>query len=319
MKRSSLVLIVVLVAFAGCEKSGTSPASGKPSASESALLADLPKGNLALFGGNYMKFQKYLQSSPLGTLITSLDKTAPGVSEWTNCFVEVPGVSMIGGVKLAGTGLELRLVMKGLSLDVIETCAKRAGFPVTIDPDQKFITLEMKSAVGPMHLGYLVLADGALYNRQAFPLGRPMTAPPAVDRATLEADAAALSAGTAAQDTNLIAQIDAIDRTKAIWFVGSGAGTAVADKLGDVHGSIDIANGMSFDITAQIKDTALASKIADGVPQMKKQAKLLGGDLGAVVEKLNLVRKGDQLHFALTLDNAELASVMKQLAPLMGR
>jgi hypothetical protein len=320
MKRSSLAWVLVLASFAACEKSGTSSkASGKLSADESALLADLPKGNTALFGGNYMKFQKYLQSSPLATLMSTLDKASPGVSEWTNCFVDAQGLTMFGAVKLASGGMEMRMVTKGIGLDFIEKCAKKAGFPVTIDPDKKFIGLEMKSAMGPIQLGYLVLADGALYNRQAFPLGRAMTAPPSVSRATLETDVAALSSGTAAQDTALVAELDHVDRSKALWFVGTGAGTPAADKVGIVYGTIDIANGLSFDVTAQLEDSALATKIADGVPEMKKQAKSLGGDLGAVVEQLKLDRDGDKLHFMLALDNAQLAAVIKQLGPFLGR
>lgn len=317
MKLDRLVLILALAAAAGCEKDAASKGSGKLSASETSLLSDLPKGNTALFGGNYMKFQKYLQTSPLAGMISMLDKSSPGLSEWTNCFVEVPSLTMMGGVKVIGRSVELRFVMKGLDIATIEKCAKKAGFPATVDPDGKFIGFEMPSAMGPIHGGYLVLPDGALLTRQAMPTGFPATAPPPVDRASLEADRQSLTSGTAAQDTALISELDSVDRSKAMWFVGSAAGTPLSDKLGTVRGTIDLANGLSFDVTAQVTDAALADKIASGVPEMKKQAKSLPGELGSIVESLQFERSGDKLRFGIKIDNAQLAAVTRQLAPMM--
>ena len=321
-QRLVLVLALALAGSVGCEKSGgfSSKGSGKLSADENALLAHLPAGNTALFGGNYMKLQKYMQSSPMASMMSALNKQSPGVVEWTNCFVELPNLSLLGGVKIGATA-EMAFVTKGMTVDQVETCAKRAKFPATIDPDKKFIGFEMPNPLGTIKTGYLVLADGTLYTRQAFPLGGAIGGAAAmisVDRPTLETEAAAIAKANASQDTALLAELDHVDRSKAMWFVGSGARTPIADKLGLVYGTIDIGNGMAFDITAEVKDKALADKVSEGVPEIKKQASSMPGGLGPIVEQLQFNRSGDRLRFGLKLTDEQLSTLFKSMGAMMG-
>lgn len=325
MKHQRLVVVLALcVAGMGCEKSGgfSSKGSGKLTADENQLLSHLPAGNTGLFGGNYMKLQKYMQSSPMASMMSALNKQSPGLTEWTNCFVEIPNMSLLGGVKI-GKSAEMAFVTKGMTIEQVEACAKRAKFPVTVDPDKKFIGFEMANPLGPIKTGYLVLADGTLYTRQAFPLGGAlggggMAEAISVDRATLEAEAAAVAKANASQDTALLAELDHVDRSKAMWFVGSGARTAIADKLGLVYGTIDIGNGMAFDITAEVKDKQIADKIAEGVPEMKKQAGSMPGGLGPIVEQLQFDRSGDKLRFGLKLTDEQLSTLFKTMGSMMG-
>ena len=316
MKLASSVLLLALVAGTGCEKADA-PSGTKPSASEVSMLASLPGGNLALFGGNYMQFQKYMQDSPLNKVMGSFEQAAPGLTEWMNCFVAAKDVTMLGGVKLSGSRVDMRFVMKGIDAAFIQGCAKRAGFPTTMDPDGKFIGLEMPNPLGPVKSGYLVLADGALYTRQSLPFPMPTSIPP-VERATLEAEIAGLAQSNAGGDTELVSHMKALDRSKAIWFVGSGAGTPAADKLGIVRGTMDIASGLTMDITAQIKDAAIANQIAEGIPQLKKQAGQMGPAIKSVIDKLQFSRNGDRLRFAISIDNAQLTAMIEQLGPMIG-
>lgn len=313
------VSLVALVLAVGCEKSGPSAAKGSGSLAknETELLSSLPGGNTLLFGGNYMKFQKYLQSSPLGSMISMMDKSAPGISEWTNCWADLPNVTMMGAVKIADRAVDMRFVMKGVDLPALESCAQKASYPTAVDPDKKFISLEMKNINGPMKMGYLVLPNGALYTKQAMDMANPGVIA-GITRADLEAEVALIAKGNATSDTALIALMSSVDRTRAMWFVASAANTPVADKLGTVFGTVDIAPGLRLDVTAQIKDSAIADKITEAVPEMKKQAKALGPDLAAVVEGLQFTRSGDKLRFALTISDAQLTKIMEQLGPMMG-
>jgi hypothetical protein len=323
---SCAALVAALVVAPGCEKSGSGAgggepaagkASGKPTAEEAAMLASLPGGNLALFGGNYMQFQKYMQESPLARMVGALEQQGvPGMTEWMTCFVEGKQLVMLGGVKLEGTRVDMRFLMKGMTLAEIAACAARAGFPATIDEDGKFLALDMPNPLGTMRSGYLVVAGGALYTRQTMPFPEPQLVP--VDRPALEAEVAQLARGTAANDTALVRQLAQLDRSRAVWFVATAADTPLASKLGLVHGTFDIEDGLHIDVTAQVLDKAIANQIADGIPKVKQQAGQLGPAVKSVIEGLQFSRKGDRLRFALAVDNAQLAAMMDALGPMMG-
>jgi hypothetical protein len=314
----SIGLLVLIAAAMACDKGEPdAKGSGKPSTAEASMLANLPSGNTALFGGNYLRFQKHLADSPLGKLMQGLDKQAPGMTEWMNCFIEIKGVEMLSGVMVAVKVVEMRFAMKGISLDQIEACAKRAGYATTIDPDKKFLGTEIRTVAGAYKTGYLVLPSGALYGKQRMEIGRT-TVPESTDRGMLEADAALIAKSTAANDTKLVAEMNNADRTKAIWFVGNGEGTPLADKVGLVRGWLDIEGGLSMDFLVQIKDSKLADTISEGVPQAKKQAGSLGPELSKVINKLQFSRNGDRLRFAIAVSNDEIQSLVQTLGPMMG-
>ncbi|CAN5730614.1 hypothetical protein BH11MYX3_BH11MYX3_37730 [soil metagenome] len=317
MKLSALVVGLLLVS--SCEKSGPAEMneSGAPSKDESALLQYLPPGSTALFGGNYMKFQNFLQNSPLAKVMASLDKSSPGINEWMKCWIDFSDIKMLGSVAIKTGAAEMRFAMTGVTFAQLETCAKRASFTSVIDPDNKYMGFEMPTAAGTMKTGYLLLPSGAIYTRQAIPLKQPMVPAPVV-RADLEADMAALASGTAEKDTALIAAMKKVDRKKAMWFVGSGAGTPVSDKLGLVSGTFDLATGLAMDVSAELKQSALADKIEQGVAEAKKQVDKIGGATGEVVKALQVSRKGDTIRMVLSISNDQLTAMMAQLGPMMG-
>ncbi len=317
MKLTAVVVGMLLVS--SCEKSGPAEMheSGAPTKDETALLQYLPAGSTALFGGNYMKFQNFIQTSPLAKVMASLDKTSPGINEWMKCWIDFTDINMLGSVAIKPCVAEMRFVMTGVTFAQLETCAKRANFASVIDPDNKYMGFEMPIPNGTMKTGYLMLPNGAIYTRQAIPLQQPMV-PAAVVRPDLEADIAALASGTAEKDTALIAAMKKVDRKKAMWFVGSGAGTPVSSKLGQVSGTFDIANGLAMDVSAELKESALADKLENGVAEAKKQADKIGGATGDVIKALQVSRKGDTLRFAIAISNDQLKAVMAQLGPMMG-
>ncbi len=319
MKRALLSLLAIVTAATACEKADPFAAkgSGALTSDETALLGDLPGGNTALFGGNYMKFQKHLADSPLGAVLASLNQQSPGLAEWTDCFIALPNVTMAGGLVVAERSAAIRFVMHGVDMPAIQTCASKAKFAATLDDDGKFVALEMPSAIGVIKSGYLKLPDGALLTAQSLPLGGREIVP--VDRAMLEAESAKLATGSALlADKALTAAMPSLNRAKAIWFVGTGAGTPVAAKLGMVKGTMDISAGLAFDVIAQVLDKHVIDQLVTGVPEMKKQASAMGPELGNVMKALTFDHAGDQVHFALAIDNATLKALMKKASPMMG-
>ena len=315
VKITAAVLGLLLVS--SCEKAGDK-ASGAMSTDEAALLPYLPAGSTALFGGNYMKFQNFLQNSPLAKLMSTVEKTSPGLQAWMTCWTENTNIKMLGSVRIDGGGATLRFVMSGMGFDEIDKCGKRANFPSTIDPDHKFLAFEMPTAAGTIKNGYLLLPNGAVLSRQTLKFGAARMTPPPVLRADLEADVAALSAGTAAKDTALLAAAAKLDHSKAWWFVGSAEGTPVGDKVGEVSGTFDLAGGLAIDVSVALKQASLADKIEEGVGDAKKKVDMIGGATGEVVKSLQVTRKGDTLRFAVSISNDQFTAMMSQLAPMMG-
>ncbi|CAN5858144.1 hypothetical protein BH11MYX2_BH11MYX2_05690 [soil metagenome] len=315
MKLSALFVGVALLG--ACEKTGGG-AGASVSSDEKAFLQYLPSGETALVGGNYLKFQDWMNTSPLGKLVGKLSQVSPGLTEWTTCFGQFKSVKMLSGVKVAGGMFEMRMLMSGISIGDIEGCANKAKFGPTVDADKKYIGITMPNPVGgTIQTGYFVLPNNSLYMRQsmAFTGGGAMTT---VDRKALEADIAGLSAGTAEKDTALLDLMKTVDRTKPIWFVGNAAGTPAEAKIGAVRGWIDITNGLAIDASVEMKDKAMADQIIQGVPQMKQQAGAMGGAVGDIVKSLAVVKEGDAIRFKVTITNDQLQKVMDQVGPMMG-
>jgi len=316
------VALVLLCASVGCEKESGLPSktSGALRADERALLADLPEGNVALFGGNYLRLQDFFQNSAFAKLMGNLEEIQPGMKAWTQCFTSTgaKSLTMLGGLTYGRNGLTMRYVMKGFGVEQVEACAKTANFATTVDPDRKYVAVEMASALGPMTVGYLVLADGALLTMQAMPLPPSTQLPPSTGRPDLEALVAEAARGNATADAGLVAELARIDRSRAIWFVGDAAGTPIADKVGLLRGWIDLDGGIAFDVSLQFTDPSVADQIAQALPEAKRQAGSLGGDVGAVVKALKFERKGDRLRFNLKISNRQLDAIMAQLGPMMG-
>jgi hypothetical protein len=305
MNTRALVL-VCLIAATGCERSG-SHGSGALAKDEAALLKELPGGNVALIGGNYMKLQNFMQSSfgkmvrDVGTKVSGTD----GMSTWMDCFAKFPNLKLIGGVAMTATGLEVRLLFAGISVTDVAGCAKQAGFTTAIDADGKFVSLDIPTAAMKVNQGYLALPDGSLYMRQSFGLGLAPRLEPTT-RPDLEADLAKVGKASAADDKALVELAGKVDHTQPFWFAGSGANTQLADKLGAIYGTIDIGDGITVNVTAQIKDHAKAEQIQATFDQMKKSRDQLPEDLRAVIDQLKLERSADDLHLYAKITAAQL-------------
>lgn len=311
-------LLVGLVLVAGCEKAADKPA-GAAAGDETALLSYLPAGSVALFGGNYVKFQNYLASSPLQKVFDKMNTQSPGLSAWMKCWSdEMPRLVMVGSLRLTGGQIEMRYVMKGIDLPALERCSAKAKFPTAMDADQKYMSYEMVSVGQTVKGGYLVVADGTVYTRQQMmAVGSKPTVTPAT-RADLEADLAGLAGKTAVQDKQLVAAMEDLDRTTAMWFVGSGANTPLSDKVGLVKGTFDIANGIAIDVRAEVKDVALADQAEQGIASAKQRSSALGEPMKTVIEGVKLERKGPWLRVTLAIDNPTLTALIDQVAPMLG-
>ncbi len=259
-----------------------------------------------------------MATSPLAKLGAVFDTMTPGLAQWQDCFLAMPGLTLMGGVRVIDGQLELGYVMKGVDLAGVEGCAKKASFPAVVDDDERFISIELPTVMGPMKAGYLVLPDGALLTHQAMPIGGAQVLS-ATTRAALEQDVASLESGTARDDTALVAALADVDRGKAIYFVGTGAGTPLADKLGAIHGTLDLGSGLDIDVTIQLTDPALADNIAETIPKAKARAYKLGPEIAAIADKLEFEHKGDTLHLAIAIDNTQMTMLLDKLSPMIRR
>jgi hypothetical protein len=239
----------------------------------------------------------------------AMEKYGPGMTEWMKCFTDLKNLQLAGSGELKGKGIELRMVFTGAKLDDIKRCADKAGYKATPDADGKFLAIDLPAPAGTQ--GYLVLPGGALYTRQSMIISAVPTVTPA-SRAELEADIASVGKANATDDKALQALVAKVDRSKTVWFVGTGANTPIADKLGEVYGSFDIASGLAADVTIQLKDSELLTKLEDGVKEMKKMSDQLPGDFKDVVEGLKFTRDGDHARFAIKISETQLAGIIKQ-------
>lgn len=312
MRNALLVTILGLsVAAAGCEKA-TSKSSGPLGGDDVSLLHDLPGGNIAVMGGNYMKMQDFMQST-LGKLaqrtMTQLSGDAKGFTEWMQCFAEMKQLRMAGGIAFDGN-IDMRLAFKGITLKQIEACAQRAGFSHTLDPDGKYVAVSVPVLADTIEQGYLQLPDGALYSRQRMTLGLGAKIDPAT-RGELEADAAAAAKTSAADDKALVALAAKVDRNRTVWFAGSAANTPAASKVGDVYGTIDIAGGIKLDVTIGFKDAALASQLEEGLAQARKMADRMPQEVRSLLDKVELKRNGNTIRFVASVSDAQLEALTK--------
>lgn len=142
-----MVLCAGALALGACEKDSglSSKTSGSIRPAESTLLQHLPSGNVGLFGGNYLRIQDFFQNSAFSKFMGNLDQVSPGLKEWTTCFVQTGSrkLEMLGALSYADDGITMRYVMKGFGVDDVKACAQKAGFPVEVDADGKFVSIGM--------------------------------------------------------------------------------------------------------------------------------------------------------------------------------
>jgi hypothetical protein len=146
-------------------------------------------------------------------------------------------------------------------------------------------------------------------------LGRTPTIAVA-SRADLEADAAAAAKGSAADDSALVSQLATLDRTKTVWFAGTGKGTPFASKLGNVSGTMDLSNGLAIDVTVQLTDERLVSQVDKGMAQLQQMKDQIPADYRSIIDGIKYDKNGDQLHFSASMTDAQIGTLMKQLSAM---
>jgi len=300
--------MVCVLASGACEKSRSTLGGD-----DVEQLRHLPGDNLALVGGNYMKLQNFMQSS-IGKMVAQMGVDASGsqsMTKWMACWAKYPELRLVGAVGHHPGGIDVRLVFTGMTIENVTACANEATFTAKADPDGKYLSISIPATTITIDQGYLKLDNGALYMRQSMTLV-PVPAIAPSTRADLEADLAAAAKGpTAADDKALLQLANKVDRARTFWFAGTGAGTSKETTLGDIYGTVDVEGGITVDLTAQIKDAALADKIEKGVGEIKKVADKMPPELKSAIEDLKLDRDGDKLHFGAKITDDQLAALVK--------
>lgn len=304
-------LVVGCALLGACEKAGEH-SSATLSPEDMSLLRDLPGGNSALLGGNYMKLQGFMDTA-LGKLTERVMSRGTGADPaafkaWSDCFASIPQIRMAGGVTFEPT-VGLRFVFRGMTIKDVSSCAEKASYQASVDPDGRFIAVEVPGPGGQvMHAGYMALADGTILLDQQVKLGRTPSFEPGT-RVRLEEIAGKLASSNAAGDSHLIELAAKTDRTKTFWFAGTGAHTPFASKLGDVYGSFDTQNGgMAMDAAIELTDPAVAAKLDEGFTQAKKNADHLPPAFKTIVDSITLQRTGGTVHVAASLTADQISS-----------
>lgn len=296
----------ILLASAGCEKAGPH-GSGKLTADERGRLAHLPADADFVFGGNVMRLQKLFDGPLVGDVLRQAEAFAPGMRSWVGCFAAHDDLVMTGAVKL--DGLQMRFVMKGMTIDDLARCAAAAHFTSHVDPDRRFITIETRGALAHRY-GYLVLDDGSIYGKQE--LGLVFVHDDASNaRSALEADVATTAKRDVTANAALAALIERADRSRGIWLAGSAADTPFGDQLGAVVGSLDLGDdGLRVDLDLDTHG-GLARDAVESFEQARSAAAMLGPELSDVLSSIELSRSGDRLHVSARLTSRHLAAVSR--------
>jgi hypothetical protein len=307
MKTLSASVMACVMALAACGKGGGAKGSGAISQDELGLFRELPGNNVALFGGNYMKMQNFM-SSTIGKSLTASMKDEKSEA-WMTCFTSFKDMKIVGGIASAGKDVTMRIVFSGLKPQDIADCAKKGDFKTTLDADGKFVSVDVAAAGMTVNQGYLSLPSGKMYSRTTISLGG-LPSFSSGSRADLEADIQQSTKVTAADDTKVVGLLAKVDRSKTFWFAGTAKDTPLADKLGEVYGSVDLDGGMAIDVTVQLNDGKMVDKIEEGVKEAKKMSDKMPGDLKGVIDGLEFSRDGDHVRFADKLTEAQLTNLM---------
>jgi hypothetical protein len=318
MKRRIVSSLVVIVAMlAACEKARTPQpkGSGTLSPAELATLKYLPKGAAVYFDGDYSKLQDFMKSG-LGRLASTVtDKMSPGMTGLESCLATARTKSAMA-LNVANKAIDMHIVVDGIAIADVAKCGQQAQLQTTVDPDGRYVAIELPMATGAFDFAYYAIADHTLFVHETTVAGSK--AMHACTRAECEADLAKLGHDTAAEDADFGALAAKADRSKTAWFVGTGAGTPLAKVVGEMYGSLDLTSGMAIDVTVRMQQPADAEKLEQGVAQLRKMSEQMPESFKAVVAALKLDRSGDRVHAALALSDAQVKSLSDQLGSMLG-
>lgn len=314
--RIGVSVLVAASLLGGCEKAGPK-ASGKLTDDEATLMAKLPNNFGLAFGGNLPRLQGHLAKSPLMKFARATE-SFDGNNAWQDCLGKKDFKNMLGVVDVR-SGFELRMMMTGLDIDDLESCAKESKLPSKVDSDRKFITIEIGTEAGKTKMPYLVLDDGAIYGRFKLGLGSlldPQFEEPS--RAKMETDIAAAKTDNATMNAALIATMEKADRQKGVWFAGSAKDTLIGDQVHEMFGTMDLEGGLEIDATVEMASSSVTKKVMDSVEQARDAGGMLGSEIKRVIDALEVKRDGDRVRFTLKVSNKQLEAVFDKLAPMMG-
>ena len=325
--RAAIVVWVALVAVSAsaCEKDANrmpaAKGSGKLTASEAELLARLPAGGNAVFGGNYFDLQKWMATSPLAKLSKQMD---PVMGKWNECLTR-------SEFTMAGTGgfqdgeLRMAMYMKGLAIAQVSTCATEAGLEAQRDADGQFVSVRLETGDGvPVDMPYLAVAGGVytvVLLKVDLSGGGVKPVSVSLARTDLEREQAGLATANLAGDPRMTGWLAKVDRTRMFFFVGSGEGTPVADKVGMVYGGMSVDRGLDFDVTAELRGPGAVDEALRGWRSMRGQLSRLPPEMRALGDTIRAVRMGkspDGLRVVVRLTDAQLAAAAEAIAPFAG-
>ena len=303
--------LIALSLFAPVACVKTSAAAVPRADRDLALLRELPGGNIALFGGNYMKMQDFMQSA-LGSAAQSLmaaTGAGDGMHTWITCLSAKHQTVLVGGAALHDDTLALRIAMRGLSIHDAVACAEQAGFAHHVDADGKYASIAVPALGGQQATqAYLQLADGTVYSRLEAELGGvPSFASPT--RADLEADVAAARTHSAADDHGLVALATKANRRATCWFAVAGKGTPLAPAIETMYGSITLDSALGLDVVVRLTSDALARRTAQQFAELQ-QIFADSPQYRGLVRGIQLHRAGASVHVVAKFAGRDLAALL---------
>lgn len=310
--------IAVAITAGSCEKKDAPAASGALDAAEAELLQRVPAGNDLVFGGSYAKLQDFMQRTALGRMSRDAaeDLGGKGMAAWMQCISNMQGLRFAGGIRFGDAGTEMRMITSGASIDDFRRCATKAGLTAAVDPDGKFLRVELPGPSEPIAQGYLVAGDRVLYLRGTIRVGAGMNVTSA-PRAELEADLAGARQRNAANDASTRSLLAKADRSKTAWFAGTA--TPVSKKLGEIYGSLDVGDGVALDVIVQFADAELQAQIEDNLDQVKKHADQAPSQaMKQLVDNISARRVGDRTRFSLKVTDDQLDALMQVSGGMLG-
>jgi len=309
-------MIAVGITVSGCDKKDAPAASGALSAAETELLQRLPAGNQIVFGGSYAKLQDFMQRTALGRMSRDAAEEVGGKTmvAWMQCISNIQSLRFAGGLRFGDAGAELRMITAGAGVDDFRQCATKAGLTAAVDPDGKFLRVEVPAQGESLAQGFLAIGERELYQRGAIRPGAGMSAASA-PRAELEADIAGTRQSNATGDASTL--IAKVDRSKTAWFAG--VATPIAKGLGEIYGSLDVGNGVALDVIVQFADRQLQTQIEDNLDQVKKHAdEAPNKAMKQLVDNISARRVGDRTRFTLKVTDEQLDALMQMSGGMFG-
>lgn len=321
--RASIVVWVALAAVSAsaCEKDANrmpaAKGSGTLTATEAELLARLPAGGNAVFGGNYFDLQQWMANSPLAKMSKQMD---PVMATWNECLTRAD-FSMAGTGGFRDGELRMAMYMKGLAIEQVSKCAADSGIDAQRDGDGQFVSIRLATREGvTVDMPYLAV-PGGVYTVVILKIDTAGGMKPVsvgMARVDLEREQAELATSNLAGDARVTGWLAKLDRSRTFFFVGSGEGTPIADKVGMIYGGMSIDRGLDVDVTVELRGPGAVDEALRGWRSMRGELKRLPPSMRALGDAIRAVRMGktpDGLRVVVRLSDAQLAQVAEAIAP----